>query len=265
MMAPGDIVPISFDSALVALSYFIAVLGSLVALMAAARIRRVGELGLRTGYIVLAAFALGGVGIWSMHFIGMQAQNFPFPLIFDYGRTIASLLVSVFFSGLALWFVAHSTFSTLRCLIGGVIAGAGVAAMHYIGVSALHIPADIMWSNSLLVLSVAIAIVAASAALWLAFNIASLRQRVLGAAIMGAAVCGMHYTGTLAGTFICTTPLARNVDGFSGMSLPYITFFLSAALLLAMRVQLWRTSKQYRADISARMDVLISPSDKRVW
>ena len=57
-MVPGEIVLVSFNSALVALSYVIAVLGSMVALMAAARIRRVGEPGLRAGYIVLAAFAL---------------------------------------------------------------------------------------------------------------------------------------------------------------------------------------------------------------
>lgn len=261
-MSPGDLVPISLNTGLVALSYVIAVLGSFVALVAAARIRSIDAGGVNFGYVAIAAIALGGVGIWSMHFIGMQAQNFPFILKFDYLRTILSLIVAVGCSGVAMWFVARSPFSATNCLIGGFLAGIGVAGMHYIGVYAMEMPAYISWKFGLVVLSIIIAVVAASAALWLAFNVESTKQRVMASLLMGGAVCGMHYTGTAAGLVICTTPVADPAGGLGGMSLPYMTFFLSAAVLLAMRWQLWRTSVQYRATVAARMDALIKPVDK---
>jgi len=261
-MSPGDIVPLSFNYGLVVLSYLIAVAGSFVALVCAARIRNADAGDVRKGYIALAAIALGGVGIWSMHFIGMQAQAFPFGLRFGYIPTTFSLLIAIICSGIAFWFVGRSSFSTINCLIGGSILGIGVAAMHYMGVFAMKMPAEITWNTGLIALSVLIAIAAASAALWLAFNIESLKQRSFAALLMGGAVCGMHYTGTAAGVVICTTPTTDSAGGFGGMSLPYITFLLSTVVLLAMRWQLRRTSIQYRAELAARMDALIKPMDK---
>ena len=261
-MLPGDIVPLSFNHGLIVLSYVIAVAGSFAALVCAARIRSIDAGLMRSCYIGLAAISLGGVGIWSMHFIGMQAQMFPFGLRFGYLPTILSLAVAIICSGISFWFVARSSFSIINCLIGGSILGVGVAAMHYIGVFAMKMPAVIAWDTGLIALSVVIAIAAASAALWLAFNIESTKQRVLAALIMGGAVCGMHYTGAAAGVVICTTPSPDNLTGFGGMSLPYMTFFLSAAVLVAMRWQLRRTSIQYRAELAARMDALIKPVDK---
>lgn len=261
-MAPGDIVPLSFDLGLTVLSYITAVAGSFAALVCASRIRSIDAGHMRTGYIVLAAIALGGVGVWSMHFIGMQAQRFPFDLRFGYIPTVLSLLIAIICSGFAFWYVARSSFSTVNCAGGGFILGIGVVAMHYMGVFAMNVPATINWSSGLVVLSILIAIAAASAALWLAFNIESLSQRALAALLMGGAVCGMHYTGAAAGQFICATPVDGAESGFGGMSLPYMTFFLSAAVLIAMQWQLRRTSIQYRAELAARMDALIKPLDK---
>jgi NO-binding membrane sensor protein with MHYT domain len=54
-------------------------------------------------------------------------------------------------------------------------------------------------------MSVLIALLAATAALWLAFHTAQTSMRLLAAAIMALAVCNMHYTGMSAAEFICTT------------------------------------------------------------
>ena len=76
LMNPGDVVPLSFNGGLVALSFLTAVLGSYVALLAAVGIRTETQDGdIRLGYILIGAVAMGGVGIWSMHFIGMQART----------------------------------------------------------------------------------------------------------------------------------------------------------------------------------------------
>ncbi len=261
-MSPGDIVLPSFNLGLVVLSYVIASAGSYAALMCAGRIRSIDKGPARSAYVGLAAIALGGIGIWSMHFIGMQAQNFPFLLRFSYLPTWLSLAVSIVFSGVAFWLVSRSSFSTFNCIFGGLILGIGVTAMHYLGVFAMRMPAEIIWNFWMVGLSGAIAIAASAAALWLAFNVESEKQRILAALIMGGAICGMHYVGTAAGTVVCIRPSPESMSGFGGMSLPYMTFLLSAAVLIAMQWQLRRTSIQYRDALAARMDVLIKPKGK---
>lgn len=256
-MVEGTVVPLAFDIGLVALSYVIAALGAYVALLAATHIRLEDGVGVRLSYVGIAAFALGGIAIWSMHFIGMQAQEMPFVVGYRVGYTVLSLIVAVGFSGLALWYVGRARFSGIRCLIGGAIAGVGVAAMHYIGMAAMRMPAEVQWHPVLIVVSVAIAVVAAAAALWLAFHVQSIVQRGLAALVMAGAVCGMHYTGAAAAMVICTAPRATDAWDLSGLSLPYMTFLVSALVLIAMRWQLQRSSQDFRAHLAARVDALI--------
>jgi NO-binding membrane sensor protein with MHYT domain len=254
-MNPGDIVPLSFNSGLVALSFLTAVLGSYVALLAAAGIRTETQDGeIRIGYIIIGAVAMGGVGIWSMHFIGMQAQNLPFEVGYQVGLTVLSFFVAAGFSG---WAFGRDRFTFSRCVIGGTAAGLGVAAMHYLGMGAMRMPAVLLWNFPIVVLSVLIAVVAASAALWLAFNTQNEFQRAGAAILMAVAVCGMHYTGAAAGTVICSTPRDYSSLQIGGLMLPYIAFVLSAVTLLIMRWQLQRASRRFRARMAQRIDSFI--------
>ena len=257
-MSPGDVVPLSFNGGLVALSFLIAALGSYVALLAAAGIRAETQDGeIRIGYIVIGAVAMGGVGIWSMHFIGMLAQNLPFEVGYQVGLTILSFVVAAGFSGWAFWYVGRDRFTFLRCLVGGCAAGFGVASMHYVGMSAARMPAVLLWNLPLVVLSVLIAVIAATAALWLAFNTQNERQRIGAAILMAIAVCGMHYTGAAAGAVICTTPNDAIGLHVGGAMLPYIAFALSIVTLLLMRWHLQRASKRFRARTAQRIDSII--------
>ncbi|ALM84004.1 MHYT domain-containing protein [Bordetella sp. N] len=263
-MSPGDIVPLEFNEGLAALSFVVAALGSYVALLAASRIRTARNDGVHLGYVAVAALAMGGVGIWSMHFIGMQAQRLPFIVGFQVGWTALSLVVAVLLSGAAFWFVGRSTFSLGRCIAGGVLAGVGVAAMHYLGMASMRMPADLSYDPGMVVLSVAIAIAAATAALWLAFNIQNEWQRPIAALVMAVAVCGMHYTAVAGGVVICSAPRATTEWTMGGLSLPYVVFALSALALLAIRWQLHRTSTLYRAHLAARVDALIDGNEAAV-
>jgi len=260
-MNPGDIVPLAFQESVVALSFIVAALGSYVALLAATRIRSGRHDGVHMGYVAVAAFAMGGVGIWSMHFIGMQSQRLPFIVGYQVGWTVLSLIVAVVLSGAAFWYVGRAAFSLGRCVAGGVLAGVGVAAMHYLGMAAMRMPADVLYQPGMVVTSIVIAIAAATAALWLAFNIQHEWQRPIAALVMAVAVCGMHYTAVAGGVVVCTAPRASADWTLGGMSLPYVVFLLSALALLAMRWQLHRTSTLYRAHLAARVDALIDSSD----
>jgi NO-binding membrane sensor protein with MHYT domain len=257
MMAPGDIVPLAFHNGLAGLSFLVAALGSYVALAAAVRIADPIRGKVRAGYVAVAGFAMGGVGIWSMHFIGMQAQILPFTVEYQVVPTIVSFLAAVILSAAAFWYVAAGRFTLGRCMAGGLLAGIGVAAMHYIGMAAMRMPADLHWSPVLVPLSCLVAMVAATVALWLAFNIHSEGQRVLAAMVMAVAVCGMHYTSVAGAVVICSSAVPEPGMRLGGASLPYAVFILSAVALIAIRWQLHRTSEQFRADLAARMDALL--------
>ncbi|MBO9356671.1 signal protein [Bordetella petrii] len=259
-MIPGEIVPLSFSAGLVILSFLIAGYGAYVALSAAAHIRAVAADGQPwLPYVGIAAVSMGGIGIWSMHFIGMLAQTLPFEAGYQVGLTVLSFLLAVLCSGAALWYVARARFSAPRCLAGGVMAGLGIAAMHYVGIAALRVPVLFQWRLSLVVLSVLIAVVAATAALWLAFNVHTTRQRVLAATVMAVAVCGMHYTAAAAGGMVCTTPREFSGLRIGGAALPYVVFVLSVATLALLRWQLHRSSERFRQKMARRMDALIGP------
>jgi NO-binding membrane sensor protein with MHYT domain len=199
-----------------------------------------------------------------MHFIGMLAQNLPFEVGYQAGLTILSFLVAAGFSGWAFWYVGRDRFSFIRCLIGGCAAGFGVASMHYVGMSAARMPAVLLWNLPLVVLSVLIAVIAATAALWLAFNTQNERQRIGAAILMAVAVCGMHYTGAAAGAVICTA--ANDAAGryIGGAMLPYIAFALSIITLLLMRWHLQRASQRFRARMAQRIDSIIESAPGEV-
>ncbi|KPC91533.1 membrane protein, partial [Streptomyces sp. NRRL F-6602] len=82
----------------------------------------------------------------------------------------------------------------------GLVTGLGVAAMHYIGMESMSLRGEFAYAPVLVVLSVLIAVVAATAALWAAMTVRGFLPSLGASAIMGVAVTGMHYTGMSAMT-----------------------------------------------------------------
>jgi NO-binding membrane sensor protein with MHYT domain len=188
----NPIVTTSIDPTLAALSFAFAVIGSFIALNAASRIR--GTDGrLQTGNILVAGIALGGIGVWTMHFIGMLALKMDTGSSYAAIETGISLIAAIAATSLSLGFAAKAPEKLGRLMVAGVLLGMSVVVMHYLGMYGLKIVGYVQWDFALVGLSVAIAVVAATAALWLAFNSASLGKRVAAAVIMGIAVCAMHH------------------------------------------------------------------------
>jgi len=193
-----------FSPALVALSVAIAMFAAYTALDLAERARRPGaesdSVRSRWLWIAGAAVTMGG-GIWSMHFVGMLALESGMTVSYDPGLTALSLAIAVGVTGAAFTWVARETAGLRAVLIAGPLMGLGIALMHYTGMAAMRMPGHIAYDPSLVALSVAIAIAAATAALWLAFRQHGLTERLAAAGVMGLAVAGMHYTGMAAATF----------------------------------------------------------------
>lgn len=178
------------------IAYVMSVTGSLLALQCAVRARVSDRPG---GWVVAAAVALGGTGIWVMHFIAMLGFSIDEATIrYDVPITLISALIAILVVWLGLRLVTRGQGRLLPLLAGGLITGVGVGAMHYAGMFAMHSDASITYSTGVVAVSLVIAIAAATAALWLMDRVQGLPATLAAALIMGVAVTGMHYTGMLA-------------------------------------------------------------------
>ena len=195
----------TYNSWLVALSVVVAVLVSYTALSLAARVAAVEGRSARV-WLLGGAVAMG-IGIWSMHFIGMLAFSLPIALRYDVPTTLGTLLVAILTSGCAIGIAGGADLGLRRLAGGALLMGCGIFIMHYGGMSAIRIQPAILYDPLLIAASGAIAVGASFAALWLAFHLrtgdsARLALGRLGAAIiMGMAISGMHYTGMAASRF----------------------------------------------------------------
>ena len=223
----------SYQWGYVALSYVFAVIGSLLALAAATRIRQ-PDGSISIGNTLAAGLALGGIGVWSMHFIGMLALQLDVGSSYALTETLVSLLAAVAASALALGFVARAPQQVGRLLFAGFLLGMGVVAMHYLGMHGMKIGGYVRWDYTLVALSAVIAVIAATAALWLAFNTRGLGARLGAGMVMGVAVCAMHYTGMSAAEFICT--VADRAAAPKGPDIVSLTFLPSIVAFGAMSI-----------------------------
>ena len=169
-----------------------------------------------------------GLGIWSMHFIGMLAWQPPFPLYYSLGRTLLSVLAAIVASWLAMHITVTSTAAAPRhnLLLGALFVSVGICGMHYIGMSALHFNRPVMWDPSWLVLSIAIAITASLGALELLRRSGGedfgIRPQVAASLVVGLAICGMHYAGMHAMMLQPGSFCQRQPGAFSGSALARI-------------------------------------------
>ncbi|MBW8820578.1 MHYT domain-containing protein [Streptomyces sp. NPDC102405] len=175
-------------------AYLMACLGGALGLRCIVR-TLLGNQSWKAGWLALGAASIG-CGIWTMHFIAMIGfQVVETRIRYNAGLTVLSLAVAVVVVGIGVFIVGYRGASTLNLSFAGVITGLGVAAMHYLGMAALHLNGTIRYDATAVALSVVIAIVAATAALWAAVTIRGFLTSLGASLIMGVAVTGMHYTG----------------------------------------------------------------------
>lgn len=221
----GAVVDYRYDQALVALSLLISVLGSYVALWLTSSHHKGQD------KVSGPAFALGGCAIWSMHFIGMAAYKTPLYVSYSLLPTLLSLVIAIVITGLGFHIVHKGPERLATLASGGAVIGGGVIAMHYLGMFGMDVRARVDWNWAIVAASVAIAVLAATAALWLAFNVKTTVQRVVAAVAMGGAVCAMHYTGMAAATLVCVTQTSHSDYRLDGPYLAYAIFGVAVAVL----------------------------------
>jgi NO-binding membrane sensor protein with MHYT domain len=180
------------------LAYFMSFLGSVIGLQSASRARAATGAS-RFRWLAMAALALGGTAIWVMHFIAMLGFTVPGAEIrYDPILTSASLVLAIAVAAAGLTLATARDAGTGGLLLAGFVTGSGAAAMHYLGMAAMHVVARVHDDLLLVAASEVVAVVTATAALWLALRVRRLPATVGAAFVMAAGVTGMHYTGMAA-------------------------------------------------------------------
>jgi NO-binding membrane sensor protein with MHYT domain len=250
---------------LLILAYLTSVVGCALGLACTLQARYARTHRARLAWLGLAAVSIGGVGIWLMHFIAMLGFSTPgMPVRYDLPRTVLSavLAVAAVFAGL-LAFGVRTRFAWWRLLLAGLITGLAVNLMHYTGMWALEIQGSISYRPGLVVLSVVIAVVAATAALWFTVGLRRLLPRLLAGLVMGAAVTGMHYTG-MAAMEVHLDMTAPDPAGMEVFSFLFPVFVLAAlAMAVPICAVLMTSSPEARAAAQGR-DTENSESSQRI-
>ncbi len=212
-----------YDASLVTASVLIASFASYVALDLAKRVRSANRSEALTWW---AGGSLAmGTGIWSMHFVGMLAFSLPIPLGYTRLLTFVSWVAAVAVSVVALGLASRGSLTLARLTGGSLAMGAGICAMHYLGMAALDMSPPIDWNLALVASSAAVAVLASSAALMIFFGLRRVTSRrgpayqVAAAVVMGLAISGMHYTGMAAAGFpegsVCLSATVLSSGGLS--------------------------------------------------
>ncbi|RDU96456.1 putative bifunctional diguanylate cyclase/phosphodiesterase [Trinickia dinghuensis] len=228
---------------LVALSLVVATLASFTALDLSGRIAQLPNRRQRHAWLAGGAGAMG-VGIWSMHFIGVLAFKLPIPVGYDFKITACSLLIAVGVSYFALHVIAHDALGAKRLASASVLMGLGIVGMHYTGDAAMLMQPGIVYDPVLVAASIAIAVVASGAALFIAHKLRIedqghvLEKRMAASLIMGLAITGMHYTANAAANYLpgAICGAADGVDlRWLGTTISIFTFAILIVTLMLSR------------------------------
>ncbi len=197
----------TYNPWLVTLSVIIAVIASYTALSLAERVSASGRRG--SFYWFAGGACSMGIGIWSMHFIGMLAFHLPIPVAYDITLTSVSVIPAILASGVALFEIRRGKRNIKTLFIAALVMGGGISVMHYTGMAAMRMSPPISYDPILFTLSITIAVAASMAALEIAYFLQTetessffISKKLGSALIMGLAIAGMHYTGMAAANFV---------------------------------------------------------------
>lgn len=248
-----DVISGSYNVWLVLLSVGISIFSSVMALRTAEMARSTETRNFRLLALGMGTLSLGG-GIWAMHFIGMLAYSLPVPVEYSISMTLVSLLPACLASGTALHLLSHREVSIQRLLTCGVIVGAGIGVMHYVGMAAMQLALHMYYQPSLFALSIVVAVILACIALWIWYGVDMLdlgpwTRLIFAGAIMGAAIAGMHYTGMSAiryyGEIPDNLPPSHIHAGYLALALSL--FIVSVSVMVVALNGLIRTRELYLA------------------
>jgi NO-binding membrane sensor protein with MHYT domain len=195
----GRAMTVSYDPTLVMLSIFVAITGALTGLAVTAGYDRSGRRNYALS-IIKGAVIIGG-SIWSMHFVAMLAVRLPIAINYNFVKTIFSLYIAMVGTGLGLFIVSKRRLGAVSVPTGGLLMGAAIGGMHYLGMDAIQ-GCGLTYSRGGVLASVVIAVTASAIALWFTFRRRGTTETLFGGLMLGLTIPSMHYTAMVATTFV---------------------------------------------------------------
>ena len=265
-----------YDEFDVFLSFLMSLLASWAALDLSSRVALHRDRRSRSLWLAAGACAMG-IGIWSMHYVGMLAYQMPMPVLYDWPTVLLSLLAAVLASAIALQVASQKTLSWQRSGLGSLFMGGGIASMHYLGMAAMRMPAAVHYSWPLVCCSVALAVLISMAALQLAFGTKDIvvpwsGKKIASAFLMGAAIPLMHYTGMAAAEWSADPKgldPQRLQHAMAASNISIVAVFSVAALVLGLALlsaSMDRRVARYESDLrnTARRNDTLSQHHSRL-
>ncbi len=239
---------------LLGLAFAVAVSGSVIGLACTRQSAAATHTAARMRWLFMGALSIGGVGIWLMHFIAMLGFAVPgSPIRYNLTWTITSAAISVIATLVGLLIIG-TEFRLSRLLAGGLVMGVAVNVMHFTGMRALRFQGEIHYNMYFVALSLVIAIIAGTAALWFTMAMESTVMRFFAGVIMGIAVVGMHYTG-MAAVRVVHDPAASVPEGLEVFAFLFPVFVFGllalAVPIVAVMTAPDRATAQMDADAEA--------------
>lgn len=233
------------------LAFAMSCVGSFLGLRCAGRARACAGIS-RAGWLLLAAASIGATGIWVMHNIALLGFSVPGQTIrYDVPMSLLSGLVAVAMVFAALVIAGSGGAGFPRLLLGGIVIGGGVLfSMDFVGMAAMRMPDTIRYDAGGVLLSVLIAVAAATLSLWAALRQHGIRPAVAASVAMGVAISGMHYMAMAAMRFTATPGAPGMLGGVTAAEfvLPLILVISILTFILIVSVALGPTEEQIRAE-----------------
>jgi NO-binding membrane sensor protein with MHYT domain len=259
--------PVHYSYGLVLVSILISILAAYAAFALADRMR-VATTTLQRRLWLLGGSSAMGMGVWSMHYLGMLAMRMPVQVLYYVPTVVFSLLLAMAASAVTLMVVSMEKLSGPRLLAGGVLMGAGIGGMHYVGMFAMRSTARCHYSFWMVLGSVVVAVCAATVALWVGSAVRNKkthqsRNRVLGGVAMGLGIAAMHYTAMRAVCFtpdgmICgQQPHTVQVNDLGEMAVAMVAGLILIAALAITAMEKMKELREAHAKLASSQDEML--------
>lgn len=195
---------------------------------------------------LIGAFAMG-LGVWTMHFVGMVAFRLPMEVHYDPVPTLVSVLPAVFSGFISLSILQRAEPGLRRIVLGGALMGAGIGIMHYLGMGGMIVDAQMLYRPYLFAASILVAIVMASLALTVPRIVKDLEKRfdlrvpgiifkLATATLMGLSISSLHYVAMAATVFIPTVQIGEGAPPSENLDETLIAVFAVIASVFILVV-----------------------------
>ncbi|TVP44052.1 MAG: EAL domain-containing protein, partial [Halomonas sp.] len=198
---------------------------------------------------LLAGASAMGVGVWSMHFIGMHAYRLEFSVTHEPVLTMLSILPAIVGSLGVMAVLSRQELIHRAVIVSGIGLGIGIGIMHYAGMAAMDMPAELYYVVDLflvsLIVAIGLGILSVYAYRFCQQELGMQQSRscaFVSALCVSIAICGMHYVAMQAAWFVPDPDIveATTLPGSHGIIYIIGGVAISSALLMLIAAKVQR-------------------------